>query len=67
MVIKVAMPGKFQFRMVPAFQTMLFQKENEIHYIGGSDVLPPPLLPDEEASNLTVLPLRQVFVLPVCP
>ena len=36
MVIKVAMPGKFQFRMVPAFQTVLFQKENEIHYIGGS-------------------------------
>ena len=34
MVIKVAMPGKFQFRMVPAFQTVLFQKENEIHYIG---------------------------------
>ena len=52
MVIKVAMPGKFQFRMVPAFQTMLFQKENEIHYIGGSDVLPPPLLPDEEASAI---------------
>ncbi len=37
MVIKVAMPGKFQFRMVPAFQTVLFQKENEIHYIGGSE------------------------------
>lgn len=52
MVIKVAMPGKFQFRMVPAFQTMLFQKENEIHYIGGNDVLPPPLLPDEEASAI---------------
>ena len=52
MVIKVAMPGKFQFRMVPAFQTMLFQKENEIHYIVGSDVLPPPLLPDEEASAI---------------
>ena len=52
MVIKVAMPGKFQFRMVPAFQTVLFQKENEIHYIGGSEVLPPPLLPDEEASAI---------------
>ena len=52
MVIKVAMPGKFQFRMVPAFQTVLFQKENEIHSIGGSEVLPPPLLPDEEASAI---------------
>ena len=52
MVIKVAMPGKFQFRMVPAFQTVLFQKENEIHYIGGSEFLPPPLLPDEEASAI---------------
>ena len=31
---------------------MLFQKENEIHYIGGSEVLPPPLLPDEEASAI---------------
>ena len=52
MVIKVAMPGKFQFRMVPAFQTVLFQKENEIHYIGGSGACLRLLLPDEEASAI---------------
>ena len=31
---------------------MIRKKENEIHYIGGSEVLPPPLLPDEEASAI---------------
>ena len=30
--------------------------ENEIHYIGGNDSLPPPLLPDEEREMLLRLP-----------
>ena len=55
MVIKVAMPSQFQFRMVSAFPTMLWNKQNEIHYIGGSEVLPPPLLPEQEAEAIEKL------------
>lgn len=55
MVIKVAMPNQFQFRMVSAFPTMLWNKQNEIHYIGGSEVLPPPLLPEQEAEAIEKL------------
>ncbi|MFR4438577.1 MAG: RNA polymerase sporulation sigma factor SigE [Hungatella sp.] len=43
MVIKVSIPNRFQFKSVPAFKTMLFQKQGEVHYIGGADILPAPL------------------------
>ncbi|MDO5146820.1 MAG: RNA polymerase sporulation sigma factor SigE [Eubacteriales bacterium] len=37
----------------------LFHPQNEIHYIGGSDVLPPPLEPEEEAYVLSQLDTRR--------
>ena len=43
MIIKVSVPGRFQFKAVPSFKTMFLQKQGEIHYIGGADILPPPL------------------------
>ncbi len=55
MMMKVAMPNEFQFRMVSAFPSMWFHKEHEVHYIGGSEVLPAPLLPDEEAEAIRKL------------
>lgn len=55
MVIKVAMPNHFQFRMMQNLSGMLFQKQRDIHYIGGSEVLPPPLLPEEEADAISRL------------
>ena len=55
MVIKVAMPNHFQFRMMQNLPGMLFQKQRDIHYIGGSEVLPPPLLPEEEADAISRL------------
>ena len=39
MVIKVSIPNRFQFKSVPSFKTMLFQKQGEVHYIGGADIL----------------------------
>ena len=48
MVIKVSIPNRFQFKTVPSFKTMLFQKEGEVHYIGGADILPAPLDGEEE-------------------
>jgi len=43
MVFKMAIPGMFQFKMVRNRARDLFEKEGDIHYIGGADILPPPL------------------------
>lgn len=43
MIVKVSIPNRFQFKAVPSFKTMLLQKQGEVHYIGGADILPPPL------------------------
>ena len=36
-------------RFVMITQKSLFHPQREIHYIGGTDILPPPLEPEEEA------------------
>ena len=43
MIVKVSVPNRFQFKAVPSFTAMLWQKKGEVHYIGGADILPPPL------------------------
>ena len=52
MLVKVAIPKQIQFKIVPNLPEMLFGKQQEIHYIGGSEVLPPPLEPEEEARAI---------------
>jgi RNA polymerase sporulation-specific sigma factor len=46
MVIKFYLPGKI--RITLGKNKKITELGNEIHYIGGSDVLPPPLEPSEE-------------------
>ena len=48
----MATPQKFQFRMTKGWQNIWFRRTNEVHYIGGSDVLPAPLEAQEEAKML---------------
>lgn len=55
MLVKVAMPNNFQLRVVPTFKNWLLEKQGDIHYIGGAEVLPPPLEPDEEAAAIAEL------------
>lgn len=55
MVIKVSVPNRFQFKSVPSFKTMLFQRQGEVHYIGGADILPAPLCSEEEAKMIALL------------
>lgn len=43
MILKVAMPGRMQFRIIRREPTFFVAKEGDIHYIGGADILPPPL------------------------
>ncbi len=52
MILKVSVPSRFQFKTRPSFCTMLMQKEGEIHYIGGADILPAPL--DGEAEQAMI-------------
>ena len=52
MLVKVAIPKQIQFKIVPNLPDMLFNKQQEVHYIGGSEVLPPPLEPEEELAAI---------------
>jgi RNA polymerase sporulation-specific sigma factor len=41
--------------MIPDIRTILFGQKGEIHYIGGAEVLPPPLDPVREAEVIAEL------------
>jgi len=49
MVIKIAVPNQFKLKVMSSFRTLLFPDNKEIHYIGGSEVLPAPLETKEES------------------
>jgi len=59
MIVKVSIPNRFQFKAVPSFKTMLWQKQGEVHYIGGADILPPPLDSKREAEMIAKLSLQE--------
>lgn len=52
MVIKVSIPNKFQLKIIPGLRSVFFSKKGDIHYIGGAEVLPPPLTPAQEQEIL---------------
>ncbi|MCD7980859.1 MAG: RNA polymerase sporulation sigma factor SigE [Clostridiales bacterium] len=55
MHLKISVPGRFQLKLTPTIKNLLFLKSNEIHYIGGADVLPAPLETEEESSCISML------------
>ena len=55
MLIKIVVQGKMMFRMVTSIRELLFGRKGEIHYIGGAEVLPPPLEAEEESRMLELL------------
>lgn len=55
MILKVSMPGKFQFRILRREGSLLFSKQGDIHYIGGTEVLPPPLMDEQENEMIREL------------
>lgn len=55
MMIKVSVPNQFQLKLIPSFRTFLFPEKKDIHYIGGSDVLPAPLEAEEEQKTIACL------------
>ena len=55
MVIKVAVPNQFKLKIIPCIRTFLFPDHREIHYIGGSEILPAPLSPEKEEATIRSL------------
>ena len=55
MIVKIAMPQHFQLKMAAGFGDVLLRRTNEVHYIGGTDVLPPPLEPEQEQQLIAML------------
>lgn len=52
MVIDMTMENGFRFKMVPTIRNLFMTNSGDIHYIGGSEVLPAPLNVIEEAEVL---------------
>ncbi len=48
MVIKMSLNNGLHFKMVPSIKNLFFTNQGDIHYIGGSEVLPAPLEAYEE-------------------
>ena len=59
MVLKLAMPGKVQFRLVKHGMDFIFPKQGDIHYIGGAEVLPPPLEAEKESAMIKGLGTKE--------
>lgn len=55
MIIKVSVPDRFQFKVVPTFKNLMLLRQGDVHYIGGTDVLPAPLEAEEEAKAIAGL------------
>lgn len=54
MVFKVAIPGRMQIRVFRRNRALIPQK-GEIHYIGGAEILPPPLEGERERKAIEEL------------
>ena len=50
MIVKVSVPNCFQFKFTQGKKTSHTKGTREIHYIGGAEVLPPPLELVEEGK-----------------
>lgn len=49
-MMQAVLPSHFRLRMVPGFSRVVWKRPGEIYYIGGADVLPAPLSPQEESE-----------------
>lgn len=55
MYIKITIPQHFQLKLMPNFQNLMMLKKGDIHYIGGAEILPPPLEAAEENRCIQML------------
>lgn len=59
MIVRVSVPNCFQFKFIPDRKSKSIKGAGEIHYIGGSDILPLPLEPKSEAALLDKIGTRE--------
>ena len=52
MIIKLGLPGRIQLKIIPALRNFCMPEYGDVHYIGGSDILPAPFSPEEEAEYI---------------
>ena len=50
--------------MIPSFRSVFFPEKQEIHYIGGTDILPLPLSSEEEGHAISLL---EFFICSISP
>lgn len=55
MILKFVLPGYLKFSILKKNKRNDFEDFGDIHYIGGTEVLPPPLLDEEEMEMLNDL------------
>ena len=55
MYIKIAIPQHFQLKLAANIRSLLLMKKGDIHYIGGAEILPPPLDAREENHYIQML------------
>ncbi|MCI6552961.1 MAG: RNA polymerase sporulation sigma factor SigE [Lachnospiraceae bacterium] len=55
MIFKVAIPGKIQFKIIKKEPSFFMSRQGDIHYIGGTEVLPPPLETEKENQVISDL------------
>ena len=52
MLVKAAVPQQFMMRILPDIKSLIFGNGREVHYIGGTEVLPPPLEGTRESEMI---------------
>lgn len=58
-MLQIFQNEKIRFTMIPSIAGLLFPGRQDVHYIGGADVLPAPLEPEEELRALSDLSSEQ--------
>jgi len=64
-MISIISNNKFRFN-IKSFANLLMYPKNEVHYIGGTEILPPPLTTEEEALLISKIDydtdVRQILI-----
>ena len=58
MILDVILPARVHFKMIQREKQLLMMNQGDIHYIGGTEVLPPPLDVEEENEMIEGLGLE---------
>ena len=57
-ILDVILPARVHFKMIQREKQLLMMNQGDIHYIGGTEVLPPPLDVEEENEMIEGLGLE---------